>query len=36
MDIEGHIKLGDDFVEVLGAQVSQCGMLLAIAGPRLP
>ncbi len=34
MDIEGHIKPGDDFIEVLGAQVAQCDVLLAIVGPR--
>ena len=34
MDVEGHIKPGDDFVEVLGAQVAQCDVLLTIIGPR--
>ncbi|MGO9484185.1 MAG: hypothetical protein ACLPX9_06340, partial [Rhodomicrobium sp.] len=34
MDVEGGIKPGDDFVEVLGAQVAQCDVLLAIVGPR--
>ena len=34
MDVEGHIKGGDDFVEVLKAQVAACDVLLAIIGPR--
>lgn len=34
MDVEGHIRGGDDFVEVLRAQVAQCDVLLAIIGPR--
>ncbi len=34
MDVEGHIKPGDDFIEVLSAQVAQCDVLLAIIGPR--
>jgi hypothetical protein len=34
MDVEGHIKGGDDFVEVLKAQVAQCDVLLAVIGPR--
>ncbi len=34
MDVEGHIKPGDDFVEVLNNQVAQCDVLLVIIGPR--
>jgi hypothetical protein len=34
MDVEGHIKGGDDFVEILRAQVAECDVLLAIVGPR--
>jgi hypothetical protein len=34
MDVEGHIKAGDDFVDVLRAQVAQCDVLLAIIGQR--
>lgn len=34
MDVEGHIKPGDDFVGVLGAQVAQCDILLVVIGPR--
>ena len=34
MDVEGHIKGGDDFVDVLKGQVAQCDLLLAIIGPR--
>jgi len=34
MDVEGHIRGGDDFVEVLKAQVARCDVLLAIIGPR--
>jgi len=34
MDVEGHIKPGDDFVEVLGRQVAQCDVLLAVIGPN--
>jgi len=34
MDVEGHIKPGDDFVEVLNSQVAQCDVLLAVIGPR--
>ena len=34
MDVEGQIKPGDDFVEVLGAQVAQCDVMLAVIGPR--
>jgi hypothetical protein len=32
MDVEGHIKPGDDFVKVLNDQVAQCDVLLAIIG----
>src|SRR6516165_1707409 len=34
MDVEGHIKPGDDFAAVLNAQVEQCDVLLAIIGER--
>jgi hypothetical protein len=34
MDVEGHIKAGDDFVTVLNDQVAQCDVLLAIIGER--
>jgi formylglycine-generating enzyme required for sulfatase activity len=34
MDVEGHIKPGDDFVEVLREQVAQCDVLLVVIGPR--
>ncbi len=34
MDVEGHIKPGDDFVEVLHAQVAASDVLLAVIGPR--
>jgi hypothetical protein len=34
MDVEGHIRGGDDFVKVLQAQVAQCDVLLAVIGPR--
>lgn len=32
MDVEGHIKPGDDFVKVLNDQVAKCDVLLAIIG----
>jgi hypothetical protein len=34
MDVEGHIKAGDDFTAVLNEQVAQCDVLLAIIGER--
>ncbi len=34
MDVEGHIKPGDDFVEVLNAQVAAADILLVVIGPR--
>jgi hypothetical protein len=34
MDIEGHIKPGDNFVAVLNSQVAACDLLLAVIGPR--
>ena len=34
MDVEGHIKPGDDFVEVLDAQVAATDVLLAVIGSR--
>ena len=34
MDVEGHIKPGDDFIDVIREQVKACGILLAVIGPR--
>ena len=34
MDVEGHIKPGDDFVDVLNAQVALADVLLVVIGPR--
>jgi hypothetical protein len=34
MDVEGHIKPGDDFAEVLRAQVAATDVLLVVIGPR--
>ena len=34
MDVEGGLRGGDDFVDMLRAQVAQCDVLLAIIGPR--
>jgi hypothetical protein len=34
MDVEGHIKPGDDFIEVLNEQVAAADVLLAVIGPR--
>jgi nucleoid-associated protein YgaU len=34
MDVEGHIKPGDDFVAVLNAQVEATDVVLAVIGPR--
>ena len=34
MDVEGHIKPGDDFVEVLNAKVAAADVLLVVIGPR--
>lgn len=34
MDVEGHIKPGDDFVEVLNRQVAAADVLLVVIGPR--
>jgi formylglycine-generating enzyme required for sulfatase activity len=34
MDVEGHIKPGDDFVKVLNSQVTGADVLLAVIGPR--
>jgi hypothetical protein len=34
MDVEGHIRCGDDYVDILRAQIAQCDVLLAIVGPR--
>lgn len=34
MDVEGHIKPGDDFVTVLDKQVGDADIVLAVIGPR--
>jgi WD domain, G-beta repeat/TIR domain len=34
MDVEGHIKAGDDYVDVLRRQVGECDVLLVVIGPR--
>lgn len=34
MDVEGHIKPGDDFVQVLDRQVAASDVVLAVIGPR--
>ncbi len=34
MDVEGHIKPGDLFADVLGRQVAACDVFLAVIGPR--
>ena len=34
MDVEGYIEPGEGFVRGLAAQVAQCGVLLAVIGPR--
>jgi hypothetical protein len=34
MDVEGHIRPGDDFVTVLNDQLAACNVLLAIIGKR--
>lgn len=34
MDVEGHIRAGDDYVDVLREQVAACDVLLAVVGPR--
>lgn len=34
MDVEGYIKAGDDFVNMLNSQVAECDILLAVIGPR--
>ena len=34
MDVEGHIKPGDDFVEILNEQISGAGVVLIVIGPR--
>jgi formylglycine-generating enzyme required for sulfatase activity len=34
MDVEGHIKPGDDFVTVLNTQVAAADVVLAVIGPR--
>ena len=34
MDVEGQIKPGDDFVEVLSGRVSAADVMLVVIGPR--
>jgi TIR domain len=34
MDVEGYIKPGDDFFEVINSQISSCDVVLAVIGPR--
>ncbi len=34
MDVGGHIKPGDDFVEVLEAQISACEIMIVVIGPQ--
>ncbi|WP_419909991.1 toll/interleukin-1 receptor domain-containing protein [Hoeflea sp.] len=34
MDVEGQIRAGDDYVEVLKEKARGCGVMLAIIGPR--
>jgi hypothetical protein len=34
MDVEGHIKPGDDFFAVINAQIAACDVVLAVIGPR--
>jgi formylglycine-generating enzyme required for sulfatase activity len=34
MDVEGHIRPGDDFVEVLEQQVSACEVMIVVIGPQ--
>src|SRR5262245_9003882 len=34
MDVEGHIKPGDDFIEVMNSQVAGADVVLTIIGPR--
>lgn len=34
MDVEGHIKPGDDFVRVIDAKIATADVFLAIIGPR--
>ena len=34
MDVEGYIKPGDDFVEVLEVQVSACEVMVVVIGPQ--
>lgn len=34
MDVEGYIKPGDDFVEVLEEQVSACEIMVVVIGPQ--
>jgi len=34
MDVEGYIRPGDDFVEVLRSQIEKCDVLLVLIGPR--
>jgi hypothetical protein len=34
MDVEGYTKPGDDFFEVINAQIASCDVVLAVIGPR--
>jgi TolA-binding protein len=34
MDVEGHIRAGEDYANVLRAEVAKCDVLLAIIGPQ--
>ena len=34
MDVEGYIRPGDDFVEVLEEQVSACKVMIVVIGPQ--
>src|SRR5271157_5358946 len=34
MDVAGHIRPGDDFVEVLEEQVSACEAMVVVVGPQ--
>ena len=34
MDVEGYIRPGDDFVEVLEEQVSACEVMIVVIGPQ--
>jgi hypothetical protein len=34
MDVEGHIKPGDKFVEVISHQIAASDVVLVVIGPR--